>query len=76
MTHPNLPNIHSLRRAPSNNPGGESSVGGDITKDTGDGVKTEDKENSRAPLVLKAAELFAYCSSLFVFDSYTVKRFR
>ena len=74
MTHPKLPNIHSFRGAPSNNTGGESSVG--VTKDTGDGVKTEDKENSRAPLVLKAAELFAYCSSLFEFDSYTVKRFR
>jgi len=42
-----------------------------------DSKEGENKENeNRQRLVLKPAELFAYCSLLFEFDSYTVKRFR
>jgi len=50
----------------------------DAAKEKSDAADGEaDKEKEDKPrLVLKPADLFAYCTRLFEFDSYTVKRFR
>jgi len=71
-----LPAECPFKRLPRPMNAGGNSINGDPPKDEAAVEAKPEKENGKAPLIIKAKDLFNYCTSLFEFDSYTVKRFR